>query len=251
MPDNIYLPLQVPSAPEGFCSTLGADWVQQLLNLFGQSVAVLNSGSGAGTILLNQESLPGVDQRGFLWRRPSRGNLIFYWAGAWVAQNPIPSGGIERQWVEGTPAEIWLMDGGSGDDPSIVTPTGTVGAMWEIDTNYAGRSPMGVGAIPNSFPAKTLSLSENFGEGAHTQTEAEMFRHTHPPKDGYGSFAGFVDAGQPSSFEITGGTEVEKMTATGETGGNAGSTNDAANVVHPVRGGYMVKRTGRTLYIAT
>lgn len=64
MPDIIRLPLQVPTVPEGFCSTLGADWIQQLLNLFGQSTAILSSSSGAGTIILNQETTPGADQRG-------------------------------------------------------------------------------------------------------------------------------------------------------------------------------------------
>jgi hypothetical protein len=123
--------------------------------------------------------------------------------------------------------------------------------MWEIDVNYAGRSPMGVGTIPTSFPSKVLTLAENFGEGAHTQTETEMFRHTHGPKEGYGSFAGFVSAGEPSTVEATSGTEIERMTITGETGGHEDAVNDPANIVHPIRACYCIRRTARTNYVAS
>lgn len=251
MADNLLLPIQVPTAPEGFCSTLGENWVQQILNLVGQSVAVLSSSSGAGTIILRQEGVPDPSQRGFLWIRPSRGSIIFSWdGGAWTALNPVPSGGIERQWVEGTPNQIWLMDGGDGSDPSIVTPAGFTGAMWDIDHNYDGRSPMGVGAIPNSYPAKTLTLSENFGEGAHTPTLTELFPHTHGPGTGADGILGHADGTVPATFNVLGGGDTIKLPTTGSAGGSAGAA-VPFNVTHPIRAGYMVKRTGRTKYLAS
>lgn len=249
MPSNIELPLQMPTVEEGFCNNLtGEDWVQVLFNKIAQGVAILNAGSGAGTIILNQESAPSAEQRDFLWFKPSTG-LIFSWdsgGGAWTSPNRSPAGGSERRFFEGVDTEIWAYDGGDGSNPSVTPPAANVGAMWEIDTNYAGRSPMGPGAIASANPAKNLALSENFGDGAHTITIQELPAHTHPPADDYGSFAGFVSPGEPSTVEATGGTEIERMLQTGATGGD-----EAMPIVHPCRGIYVIKRTARTNYVAT
>lgn len=247
MPDSIELSLQVPSVPEGFCNNLGEDWVQSLLNLFGQSVAILNTGSGAGTILLNQESLPSPEQRNFLWRRPSRGSLIFSWdsgGGAWTAPNPIPANGIERRLMVGTPAEIWAYDGGDGSDPSTTPPAANVGAMWEIDPDFAGRVAIGVGAIPGTNPAKSIALEENYGAGSITlaQTNLPAISLTLPAYVGDASGGGTYPT-----------VPHDTSTSSKNFPVNPTPLGDATpfSVVMPGRGAYYCRRTARTNFVAS
>lgn len=239
-----YLPLIMPTAPQGFCATLTAtNWIQQLLNLIATGSAVFDTSAGAGTIVLSQETTPDPTQRGFLWFKPSKGRVFSYGAGGWTSPHPYAAGSPVRFWFEGTPADIWAFDGGDGSDPTSTNPTGNVGAMWIIDPNYAGRSPMGVGAIPTSNPAKNLSLSENFGEGAHAQTAAEVGTHSHGPDAiSADAFLGHAKVGQ-GVYNVGGGGDTSQFSLTAAAG-----TGAAANVVHPVRGLFCIMRSGRDNY---
>lgn len=246
MADNLLLPLIMPAVPEGFCETLGPDWIQSLFNLIAQGNAILSSAAGAGTIILNQEGTPGVDQRNFLWRKPTKGNLIFQWiTAAWVCPHPYaPNDPVASMWVEATPAEIWAFDGGDGSDPDVVIPTAGVGAMWKVDHAYDGRSPMGVGAIPGSDPAISIAKGQNLGEGSHVQTIAEMPAHTHGPKESDADgILGHAIAGAPATYNVLGGGDTISSPTTGTTGGGT-----AFGIVHSVRGMYRIIRTGRQYY---
>lgn len=235
MPD---LPLEFDAVPEGFCNSLNdSDWVQTLTNFLAQGVAKFD-GSGF-TVVLNQSTAPGPNDRDKLWRDPDTG-LTYQWlSGAWITPHLYPPGGIAAMWVEATPAQIWAFDGGDGTDPAVNPPTTNNGAMWVIDTNYVGRSPMGAGIIPGSVPEKTLVIGENFGEGSHLQTEEELAAHTHDTEFKEREAEGNDNTGM-MGFIGTDRTPVE-TTSTGES--------TPFNVVSPVRGNYRIVRSQRVNYV--
>jgi hypothetical protein len=228
------LPIIPPTVPEGFCNTLGEDWVQQIINLMGGAVALFD---GAGTIILNQETVPDADERVYLWFRPSTGRVYRWDGGAWVSPHPSTAEGIERKMFEGTPAEIWAQEGGDGSDPASVAPATNVGAMWEIDTAYAGRSPMGVGAISGSDPSKNLALSEDYGAGSHAITIPELPEHDHD--------IAYATADTGSGLPTVSNGTTEALNYPTATTGDG----DAMLITHPVRGLYICKRTARVNYV--
>lgn len=235
MPD---LPLQLPAVPEGFCNNLtGTDWVQQLLNLIAQGVAKFQ-GSGF-TVVLNQEAQPGPTDRDKLWRKPSTGLIYEFTGGAWVTPHPEAPGGESRRWFDGTLVDLQTYDGGAvgvvGDNS---------GPMWEEDTNFQGRSPMHPGSIPSNTPAKSLALNENYGEGTHTQTTAEVGAHNHTIT---GKSILTFPGGAPAKGTSAGNDfSITDVIATDQ---SAAAT--PMNIVHSVRGIYCIKRTARVNYVGS
>lgn len=237
------LPIIPPIAPEGFCQTLTSDWINQILALMGQSVAVFQD---VGTIVLNQESTPSPEQINYLWYKPSTGLTYYYSSGAWISPHKYgPNDPVASMWVEATPAQIWAFDGGDGSDPGVVAPVLNAGAMWIIDPNYAGRSPMGVGTIPDSG-GLTIGVGGNLGKGAELQTSEQVGPHIHTmnPDDisvtpGSGSATGFQYApaatGDPHSPLVA---NVNTYAA----------GQQAMPVLHPVRGSYRIIRSARVNY---
>lgn len=248
------LPIIPPSVPEGFCSQLtGNDWIQQLANLIvGKAVAQLD-GTGF-TVVLNQETQPGPDQITSLWRQPSTAGrgIYSYVGGAWVIPHPSPPSGNERRlWVGALGAAgLDLFDGGA---------VGAVGAnsgpMWEEDTGFQGRSPMGPGAISTANPAKTLAVVENYGEGAHLQTVEEVGPHTHAlvTEAGITNANGSIDvvntgAGTPGLQIGLTGPQTTPLSVVA----NAYTTvQQTMPVIHPVRGSYVIRRTGRVNFVGS
>lgn len=126
--------------------------------------------------------------------------------------------------------------------------------MWEIDPDLNGCSPMGVGAIPNSTPAKTLALDEQYGEGTHLLVTAEMPKHYHPivvnqdeDKGGGGCESGYTTIG---GGEVDGNlNKYDLMNCTeSSTAANVGGDTAHQNT-HPVVGVYFIRWTGRLYYV--
>lgn len=236
----------MPVAPEGICNSLNdANWVQTLLNLIAQGVAKFE-GSGF-TVVLNQSTAPGATDRDKLWRDTDTG-IIYEWSGgAWIAPHPEPASGDSRRWWAGTLVALETYDGGS-----VGAVSTNSGPMWEEDITMRGRSPMGPGAIPDSNPAKTLAIGEEFGEGAHEQDVEEVGPHTHPltadPSIVTGDTINVVTTGTPSpGLQI--GLTGTPSTALSVVANEYASGQQAGNVVHPVLGIFCIKRTGRTNYV--
>jgi hypothetical protein len=149
--------------------------------------------------------------------------------------------------------------------------------MWEVDHNYDGRSPMGPGAIPVSNPAKTLSLSEDYGSGTHAISITDRGSiddgHVH-------AFGRFIFANNDDLAVGTGATTANSLTSgqsvqgAGGTGSQPQSYNLATlsgkwcntdiaqlpnnstppvqtelSLVHPVRGCFVLKRTARQNWV--
>lgn len=237
MPDLTLIP---GSLPEGYCFT-----TPQQFNLDIMSIARARFEGSGFTIVLNQEGTPDATQHGFLWRKPSTGLVYSYISGAWVVPHQSAPGGDERRMFIGSLVALQTYDGGA-----VGAVGDAAGPMWEEDVAFQGRSPMGPGAIPTSNPAKTLNVAEPFGEGAHTQTVEEVGPHTHP----LAADADITNVGGTIKI-VTSGTGGPGL-ARGETapevtplsvGPNTwtGGTQQAANVIHPILGIYIIKRTAR------
>ncbi len=277
MPD---LPILPPTVREGFCNSLtGSDWVQILANeIVGRAVAKFD-GSGF-TVVINQQALPGPTDRTFLWRQPSTAHRGLYaWdagTSAWIIPHPSTPSGAERRLWEGVESDSWSYDGGDGTDPAVpANISANTGAMWEVDHNYDGRSPMGPGAISGADPAKSLTLSEMFGGG--TLLDAPIFNHVHVfgrmnqnlVNDDY-----FLVNGSLANANLTGtwvmGADVNNLSNTPQALGTGifngitnsgpylntgpmvmpnGTTTLQMNIVHPVRGCFMLKRTARVNWV--
>jgi len=164
----------------------------------------------------------------------------YYFEGEW--KSPVADYSIyeRRIWV-GNPTQLETYDGGEAGAVST-----TSGPMWEVDhTLFDGRSPMGVGDIPSSDPAKTLALIEQYGAGSHTQTSAEMPPHTHT----LGFDTNDTGSGFPQASNGENEVNVYTTSETGGTGTPAVAT--PMNMVHPVVGVYFIKRTVREFYTAS
>ena len=236
------LPIIPPTVPEGFCNQLnGSNWVQVLANyIVGKAVAQLD-GSGF-SVILNQSSQPGIDDIDKLWYDPDVGRIYSYTGGAWVSPHPSAPSGQERRWFAGTTTELETYDGGAAG------AVGTnAGPMWEVDTAFAGRSPMGPGLIPDT--STTLLVNTNTGEGKHVIAAGELPAHSHTI-NGYAAHVPASSGGDPR-FTFGGPLGASNITA------NVGSTNtstaptDSTSIVHPVRGLYCIQRTARVNFVGS
>lgn len=243
---NILLPIQPGTLPAQYCFT---SWQQTLLDFANNMSAVLENGRSYYNY---GDTAPAPEFQIYPWLNSN--NMLWYkFSGQWITPHPKRPGA--HDWEEFTTEnEIWSWEGGDGSDPSTSPPTTTAGAMWKLDVNYNGRSPMSPGVIANANPAKTLSYGENFGEGAHLQLVEEVGPHPHPISS-QASFThdGVVDVVSSSSASDDGlligqsGT-LSNPLAVGINSYTAGQ--QRGNVVHPVRGMCCIVRTGRLYYVA-
>jgi hypothetical protein len=273
------LSLIPPTLPSDFC-TLST---QEQTNLLIAGTQV--TGSVEGGIVFSTDE-PGVDDRDKAWGllNPDgsySGKIFTYDDGNWGSQHPYAVSGDVRLIWTGIEADVWSFDGGDGVDPAITAPTTFTGAMWEVDTVFAGRSPMGVGAISGSDPAKNITLGESYGQGSVTLLDDQVFSaksHKHvfgrtwnttgdtslntfgatsPPYPDAANLFGWSvgsDAESSASVQLSSATISGYYLITSEAynsvTGEAVSleTNQPHQNVHPVVGVYLIKRTARQYY---
>jgi microcystin-dependent protein len=149
----------------------------------------------------------------------------------------------------GAESDIWDFDGGDGNDPGAVPPTTYTGAMWEADSDFAGRSPMHPGNISGSSPLKNLAETENYGEGNHALVQAELPNvnwnlnvNSLSQAPGAGAQDGLLYQ-QPGTG--SGNVAVPPSLIV-----SSGGTNTPHQTVHPVRGVWIIRRTARAYYTA-
>lgn len=156
---------------------------------------------------------------------------------------------------------LYLYDGGDGDDPAVTAPTATTGAMWEQDSAFHGRFPIGVGTTPGGTSVAVLGTD---GNDLKTIAEANLPSHKHL-SPWYGSLIG-SNAWDGDTNPEYGYTEVS--TAAGkkvvdDSSGNyshpdrvqpyTSSTGSGTqlDVLNPCIGIYVIKRTARIYYTAS
>lgn len=121
--------------------------------------------------------LPGQAFYNFGSTKPSPENNIYpwfrttdsrwyYYSGGWISLNPERSPSIRRIWMGSSGASLTTYDGGDANAPSDRS-----GPMWEIDTDFEARFPVGVGTFPN---AGAVTVGGTGGEDQHVLTDAEV-----------------------------------------------------------------------------
>ena len=189
---------------------------------------------------------------------PDRTYVFFN--GKWVARHPVdPASDERRMWV-GTEAALRSHDGGDG---TADVPTATTGAMWEIDTAFEGKFPVGVGAFAASgsvsVTGSTTSTAVS-GEDQHVLTAAEGPAHTHFLFNGQTatSLANDVQTDESADYKLDTGTshsgeyEIQGRTASGDPASVGLSSESGGDTAHnnlpPFYGVYVVKRTARYFF---
>ena len=240
MPDAYLIP---PTVPAGLCQLS----VQQQVNaIIGGTQVIITASSN----LLIQADEPGVDQRDNAWLRLTGAELyperIYKFAnGAWVSMHPIPASSDYRALWVGSEPDLETFDGG---EAGVITAT--TGPMWILDEDFEGRALMMPGDIPGVTPTKTLAVGENYGSGMHTLTQAEL-----PDVDFDLNVSQLSQT--PGSNSVDGLLYQQPGSGSGNTATpanlivNSGGDGEAINIVPPVRGIYLIRRSARQMYRAT
>lgn len=185
------------------------------------------------TLVVTSSSTPAVSDQDKTWVRlnvdGSLDGVYTFFNGQWASPHPLQPGDI-LLWG-GDISTIATKDGGAAG-----TVSQTTGPFWEELTDARGRSPMHPGTLDSGA---TLAVLGTMGEEKHLQTKAEVGIHRHTIEE--------LHLGQRNS----GGGTVATRTSTDPAGGFETEFNqetaeqEAFNVVHPVYGLYLIRRTAR------
>lgn len=241
---SILLPILPGTLPPEYCFT---SWQKLLVDLSNSQNAVLD-----GSAFFNYgPNEPDPQYQGYPWLKSTDMRWYFY-SGNWLS--PVNYDLNERRIYVGSLTDLVQYDGG---DSGVASDRS--GPMWERDTNFNDRIPMGIDTIVTSpDPAAAGSTA---GSATHILTEAEgaVGQHSHPmgvcdpsSDDGYFPITGTNTVPGWNGHFITGnGPQVPSVETTanlytlasGTSGG--GVTPTAFSIIPPVRGVYVIKWTGR------
>jgi len=229
MPNLTLITLTPPSLPIGYCPTnyqqLANDVISGTQANFNSAIGNSFFNFGPTTPTLNNQVYPWLDENGNWW---------IFQSGYWLRQHPIAAGSAERRIYVGNTTDLQTYDGGNTNAPSNWS-----GPMWEVDTEFDARFPVGAGAFAASGSVAVqgkVTSTAVAGEDKHTLTIPEMPSHTH-------SFFPLVtaDANNGGANGVQYGTTAS--VATTSTGGDAPHNN-----LPPFYGVYFIKRTARVYY---
>jgi len=256
MANNAVINFSFTGLPEGYCFTTPQRFA---LDVVAGMTGYL---PGQYNVVIDSETEPSADDREKMWHKlypggaPS-GKIFKYYLGKWVTPHPIEAGGDERRIWVGNESDIWAYDGGDGTNPSTDAPTATTGAMWERDTSFDFRFPLGVGTSP--APASTtVSVGATGGEEKHSLTEDEL------PQITPSLYVAASDGSDPTVREglqttddtVGGGTAPSYRTAVGANpyvqpfGGDSDGVVVPHNNMPPFLAVFFIKRTSRVYITA-
>ena len=236
MPNLTLITLTPPSLPVGYCPTnyqqLANDVISGTQANFNSSIGNSFFNFGPTTPALNNQVYPWLDENGNWW---------IYQSGYWLRQHPIAARSAERRIYVGTTTDLQTYDGGNTNAPSNWS-----GPMWEVDTLFEARFPVGVGTFATSGAVSvngTTTSTAVVGEDKHKLVTAEMPSHTHQILDQYINLVqrGTADSGVFSATNRSEG--VANLLPTTSSGGDASHNN-----LPPFYGVYFIKRTDRVYY---
>lgn len=236
MPNLTLITLTPPSLPIGYCPSnyqqLANDVISGTQATFNSTIGNSFFNYGPTTPALNNQVYPWLDEKGNWW---------IFQSGYWLRQHPIAAGSAERRIYVGNTTDLQTYDGGNTNAPSNWS-----GPMWEVDTAFQARFPVGAGTFAASGVVSvngTTTSTAVAGEDKHTLVTAEMPSHTHQILDQYINLTqrGSADT---SVFSATNRSEgVANLLPTTSSGGDAPHNN-----LPPFYGVYFIKRTARVYY---
>ena len=230
------LPIIPPTLPSGWCPSS----YQELLNKFAESIVQFQI-DGSAVAIVSSSSTPTATDRNKLWWHTTKTRL-FHWdssKGAWVSKHPYAATDPVRLLWEGSTAALETFDGGSAGTPQA---DGIAGPMWEVDTEYEGRVPIGAGTIPGrTITPTSTAVGDELGLAEVTQTTAQVAPHQHdftgPALTGSLSNSGDNATPIPSLPSVTSTTQQNQSAAS------------PMENIPPARAVHIIKRTLRAYYV--
>lgn len=229
-------------------------------------IANLAGAVSVGDLVISATT-PAVDDQDKLWARLDANGylegLYTFLGGYWCRPHPTPPGSSERRiWVGANDSSLWGYDGGSGADPGSSVPTATTGAMWEVDTTFEFKFPLGVGTNGTSYDggsATSVAVGDTGGAERVLLDDGETPIHAHVHTDG--TPVGNTQIGDAQNawyaMEADGTTKYFNERNLGAAGKRKTSDaeldpNDPAILSHnnmpPYKAVYYIKRTARKFY---
>lgn len=230
------LALNPPTVPVGACFD---NWNELAQYLFNNATAELPSSSD---LIIVSETEPDADERGKVWFRLVSGRLervYKYVGGAWRSPHPVPASSNSRLIWVGLAADVDTYDGGSVGAVSAFT-----GPMWEIDTAFAQRFPVGVGTFPLSGTVVAVGGTGGADEVTLTPEQTATKGHVHevPWRDNTSGEGSSNNTGSISTASED--DEVEETSAVDDA-----DAEEPISLLPPYIGVYFLKRTARTCYV--
>lgn len=249
--------------PAGFC------WTDA--QTFMDTIFALLQGTADSDQIIISSTLPDPEDQGKIWFRLNVDGTLegaYKYQGEWHRPHPVPLSSASRMIWVGSEADLWAYDGGDGTDPSSSPPTDMTGAMWEVDTNFEFRMPLGVGnndlgtsPVDYGGGATTVATGGTGGAEKVQLTTDELAAHQHlmfsnesvsSPGDPLNNTSVAYKADSTPS-----GTDYEYRAQRGTVDGQIGLTaeNETAEDAHqnmpPYIGVAFAKRTARKFYVVT
>jgi hypothetical protein len=231
-----------------------ADWndlVQQIAKLLSSTL------SGSYNTFNWGSSTPAPEDQNKPWVRQnvdgSPDGVYMYFNGVWCRPHEIPASSASKMLWEGSTVDILSYDGGDG---TADAPTAFTGAMWEIDTTFEDRIPIGVknpGGLVTAVAGVAGTTTPTISIGTNN-----VPRHRHEltvEDDGQAESTGdLYDADSTGSLDVDAGQgAATSFWNDGSNRANVGytryygkTTPDAITIpLPPIIGTYFIKRTAR------
>ena len=249
MPNLTLITLTAPSLPANYCP---ASYQKLANDIIGGTQATFNSTIGNSFFNFGP-TYPAINNRIYPWL-DENGQWWIYDQGVWLRKNPVTAA-YERRIYVGTTTDLLSYDGGDG----TTTATTTTGPMWEVDTEFEARFPVGVGAFVASGAVAVMGKATStaiVGEDQHKLTIPELAAHTHDVAIkvfGHGGEDGdrsAADGGTTSNTVTNNTTIFPSSTIDPDLDAKAVSVGGdiAHNNLPPFYGVYFIKRTIRVYY---
>lgn len=252
MPATTIVKLFPPELPAGACFNT----YQELANaIIGGATAQFNSDIG-NTYFNTGSSTPSAANREYPWL-DCNSNWWVYKDGYWTRKHPYQQADKVRLIWTGDTTALETFDGGTSGPVTDFS-----GPMWEVDSSFAAKFPVGVGTFASSGTVAVGASTTGSGVSGTdtvTLTAAQMPIHSHDiaiQVPGYGGEDGTRDSpdGGTNSQPITNDTTTFPgalldplvQAQASQTGGGA-----AHNNLPPFYGVYFIKRTARVYYTSS
>lgn len=241
------LPIVPPSLPSGYCPTT---WQQLANEIVGKAVVQFTSSSF--TVVITSATAPAATDRDKLWFNTNDDRIYRFHDGAWLNEHEEAPSGLARRIYIGTLTQLQTYDGGDTDASGDAS-----GPMWERDTDFNDRIPIGVG----STLATTVGTNYGDSDASITLSDTNIQDHRHfiaanlnvssQPAPTASNQIAYSAGGTGNENYIFQGTSTGATIGRTSTVGAATGANEAFSILNPVRGVYLVKRTARIYRKAT